>query len=278
MDNAVHFLMHFFAGQTARAHRILAVARLVMRTHITYRERWVTLAFTAFLPVIIAGLVLQALYKARVEGSLIAVFSDGALDTYYIAVAVIVLLSQVLLHEHISMHVREGTFSSILLLPVSGLEMLIGFVLGNMLFVWPAAAAVAGFGAWYAGGGLAIGQVLPVMLILMNCILIQGFISAIVGSSSFWFVHTTGVFALTILTVNFFGGMIIPIQLMPSALARAAEVLPFRFVYALPAEAISGGRDAVFVLLGQYGWLAALSLILLFLWRAGLRAFDAAGG
>lgn len=249
-----------------------------MRTHFTYRERWVSLAFSGLMPVIVAGLVFNALERFSSGTRLQELFSEGALNSYYILVSIIVILAQVLLHEEISLRVREGTFSSILLLPVSGFELLLGSLLGNVAFVWPAALAVAAIGYFFVGMTVGITGILGGFLLITVCIILQGILSAIIGSGAFWFVQTSGVFAFCMLILNFFGGMIVPLQVLPHALQVIADYLPFRFIYALPAQAISGSRALLPVLGMQMVWLVALCGILRVVWRRGLRSFDASGG
>jgi ABC-2 type transport system permease protein len=261
--------------------RILAIARVSMRTNLLYRERWVSLLFTAFLPVSIAGMVLHTLVQAPNAGPFLRYLGEEGIDGYYIAIASITLLSQVLIHEQMSMHVREGTFSSYLLRPTSGTELLFGFLLGNIAFVWPFALGIGVLGWYVVGAPVAWLSVLHICMgigILVLCILLQGVTSAIAGTASFWLVQTTGLFALIMLAINFFGGMILPLSLLPHALQRLAEVLPFRYFYALPASTLTNAQGAGSVIVGQLVWLLVLSIVLRTLWYMGLRRYDAAGG
>lgn len=272
-------MVEIFRILIGSAGRTLAVARVVMRTNLTYRERWVSLAFSGLMPVIVAGLVFRALMAFPSGLRLTEMFGEGALDMYYIVISIIVVLSQVLLHEEISLRVREGTFSSILLLPVSGHELLLGSLLGNVAFVWPAAVALAAIAYFFLGVAfIGISGFLFAVIIISLCIILQGIVSALIGSGAFWFVHTSGVFAFAMLLMNFFGGMIVPLRVLPKILQTIAAYLPFRFIYASPAEFITG-HGVLLPLMGmQILWIAILSLVLCVVWRTGLRSFDASGG
>lgn len=259
--------------------RIAAIARVVIRTNFTYRERWVSLAFSALLPVTVAGLMIGALSGSSAGGKILEALGETDIGCYYIIVSVIVVLSQVLLHEEISLRVREGTFSSLLLLPLSGIELLLGCVVGNISFVWPAAVAIFAGGYILLGmSAIGVSSFAAGILLVSGCIILQAILSALIGTGAFWFVHTSGVFAFGMLVFNFLGGMIVPLEVLPSHVQQLARVLPFRFVYSSPAHALIGDSSVAFVLGMQFVWIIILGGLLGLLWRWGLRSYDATGG
>jgi ABC-2 type transport system permease protein len=68
---------------------------------------------------------------------------------------------------------------------------------------------------------------------------------------------------------------------MPRFITRTAEYLPFRFMLSAPVEIMTRSLDGdriAFLLGGQLAWTAVLLVVALFVWRTGVRRFEAVGG
>jgi ABC-2 type transport system permease protein len=76
-----------------------------------------------------------------------------------------------------------------------------------------------------------------------------------------------------------FSGAFIPIELFPSGLQTFLSYTPFPFITSVPAH-IFMGTSAVSLWSATttlVGWIAALTLCATFVWRRGLRLYNAAG-
>jgi len=107
-----------------------------------------------------------------------------------------------------------------------------------------------------------------------------GLLSAVIGMFSFWLMKTESIFALVMLVLEFFGGRLLPLSLLPKWLEELSYFFPLRFAISLPAEAILHPlqRSVFPILLGQTLWCAFLFLLASFLWKKGLQQYDAVGG
>lgn len=75
--------------------------------------------------------------------------------------------------------------------------------------------------------------------------------------------------------VAFLGGSIIPIDLLP----KFFNHLPFRFLFYLPAKAFTGGLKNINLLLFEgIIYIFVFYLIVLFMWRKGLKKYTTFGG
>jgi ABC-2 type transport system permease protein len=84
-----------------------------------------------------------------------------------------------------------------------------------------------------------------------------------------WFLYLKAVFIT--------GGMIIPLELLPDALERAALVLPFRAMAYAPARLASGHAEPG-LLVEQAAWIVALAVLAGAAFRAGERRLQVVGG
>ena len=68
---------------------------------------------------------------------------------------------------------------------------------------------------------------------------------------------------------------------MPEWVQALATALPFRWMVEFPVEVAVGHLTAQEILIGysfQAGWLLAMLLLLVSVWRAGVKQFSAVGG
>jgi ABC-2 type transport system permease protein len=84
-----------------------------------------------------------------------------------------------------------------------------------------------------------------------------------------WFIYQKLVFVL--------GGMILPLQVLPSALEHTALALPFMAMAYAPSRLASGHVEP-WLLLVQLGWLAVLGLAASYAFGRGERRLQVVGG
>jgi ABC-2 type transport system permease protein len=79
----------------------------------------------------------------------------------------------------------------------------------------------------------------------------------------------------------FFGGRLLPLNLLPGWLLTAGQVLPFASLYAFPMELLLGQpstQDIVSGFARQTIWLLGLTALVRWSWNRGLLAYEAYGG
>jgi ABC-2 type transport system permease protein len=76
-------------------------------------------------------------------------------------------------------------------------------------------------------------------------------------------------------------GYLIPTEIMPTWLRTAASILPFRYQLGVPVEIMTGAHElpiAADLCGGQLAWVIAMGFVLAWVWRRGVRRFEAYGG
>ncbi|HEY6042082.1 MAG TPA: ABC-2 family transporter protein [Anaerolineae bacterium] len=102
----------------------------------------------------------------------------------------------------------------------------------------------------------------------------------VVGLLAFWISESHTIQDIFFAIFLLLGGIVAPIDLLPPWLAAIAHYLPFRYMLSLPIEILMGREPAgalVFDFALALGWAAVLFGLYLFVWRRGLRAFQAFG-
>ncbi len=112
--------------------------------------------------------------------------------------------------------------------------------------------------------------------------LIQFTIAYCFGLLTFWFMDIQGFVILSFAIETLLGGQVFPLDLMPAAIFRAAQFLPFFYQAYFPAAIITGRIPAQADILRGLGlqafWVLALMLLAQLLWTRGLRRHTAVGG
>ena len=107
-------------------------------------------------------------------------------------------------------------------------------------------------------------------------------IYAIVGLMAFLFVEVWALRRLTEDTIRLFSGALLPIALFPEPLKKAAEFLPFHYLYDFPLQILlSESTDWLYVkqqFIGVLVWGLGLSLLLYVSYRLAIRFCVVQGG
>ena len=123
---------------------------------------------------------------------------------------------------------------------------------------------------------------LPLLVVsLALAYLVCFFSKCCVGFMSFWLTDIFGVSGLWEIAAYIFGGMLVPLDLLPTPLRAVAAILPFQYIYYVPLSLMLGrleGTELILALAVQLGWVAALALLAWAIWRRGLRRYEAFGG
>ncbi len=102
-----------------------------------------------------------------------------------------------------------------------------------------------------------------------------------IGFTSFWFTQTEWLTSLEELVFWFFGGLLLPLELLPVFMQKLASFLPFQYVFYLPAQILLGkmqSEEIVVNLFIQLVWLLIFILLLNLIFKKGLKVNSAFGG
>jgi ABC-2 type transport system permease protein len=206
--------------------------------------------------------------------------------TYFVTLLVLQFLISAFNEDYqISEEIRNGLINQFLLKPINYFAYRLSIfaaarLVSGTLVLIPLAVAypVIGDSLAFPDGAWRLALGLPAVLLSA---LIQFSIAYCFGLLTFWFLEIQGFVILSLAVETLLGGQMFPLDLLPPALYRAAQFLPFYYQMYFPAAILTGRIDQPAALHGlalQAAWVIALLALGQLLWTRGLRRHTAVGG
>jgi ABC-2 type transport system permease protein len=229
--------------------------------------------------VVVYGAV-TALWRnaAADHGGALVGYSAAALVWYLMATESVAIALPVRLIETIADDVAGGTVAVEMLRPASVLGIRLATEVGRCL---PRLAVCAGIGSalavWLFEAPIdprALGLAAPALVLAALTSLAS---QHLVGACAFWLRDARSLFFLHHKLFFVLGGMLMPLEVLPPALASIARWLPFAAMAWVPGRLASGHLELE-LLARQGSWLLVLIAGAVVLFRAGERRLQAVGG
>lgn len=256
-----------------------ALLRIGLAEVFAYRAEFVVWILTTNMP-----LVMMALWTAVAASAPVGRFGARDFVAYYLAALIIRLLTSSWLVWEMTMEIRQGTLASRLLRPLHPLLAYsakhLAAVPLRALVVSPALVVLV----IVAGDHIPSGDPVRMAVLLVSLVgawLILFATMVMIGSLALYLDSALSVFELWLGVHFVLSGYLVPLELLPGWVARASQVLPFRYTLAFPVETMIGLLDRATALrqLGiQWIYVAAFCGAAGLVWRRGMRRFVAFGG
>ena len=110
--------------------------------------------------------------------------------------------------------------------------------------------------------------------------LIRTMFMSMLGMITFWTTRVSAIFELFIAAELLLSGRLVPLPLMPDWAEDVANVLPFKWSFFFPIDALVGDLSAGELLGGlamQAFWIVVLTGLALLVWRFAVRRYSAVG-
>lgn len=264
-------------ARTLRA--VPTLLRVGVAETVAYRGEFLVWILTTTLPLVMMGLWTTVAHEAPFQG-----FTPAKITAYYLATLIVRNLTGSWVAWQISEEIRMGVMSMRLLRPI---HPFIAFTTSHLAAI-PFRGVVAlpiAFGLLLSSGASAL-TTDPVQLALIVpslalAWLITFAILFAIGALAFFVTKTMALLNLYFGLFSLLSGYLLPLPLLPGWIGEIAAWLPFRFMLSVPVELMTleiGAGDLVLLMLGQLGWAIASLAIALWVWRIGIRRFEAVGG
>lgn len=119
-----------------------------------------------------------------------------------------------------------------------------------------------------------------IILMVLLAFVIELLIGFLIGSIAFWTDEVEGIQTSMDRVRRFFSGGYFPLSLLPTTLATFCIYLPFAYSFFVPAQLYLKKIDLYQGMQGigvQILWIIVLSILLNFVWKRGLRRYEATG-
>jgi ABC-2 type transport system permease protein len=217
------------------------------------------------------------------QGGAVGGYTPAAFAAYYIVWTLVRNINIVFTPYGWEDRIREGQVSAQLLRPLFPIVEDLGFFLGwkpVVVLLW---LPIAGFLALVFHPELSptLLQVAVFGVSLLGAYLIRSLNQSSLGLITFWTTRVGPIFQLYIAAELLLSGRLVPLSIMPGWVQQIADVLPFRWTFGFPIEALIGqlSTEELFRgLLFQLFWVVVGALLVRFVWRFAIRRYSAVAG
>lgn len=228
-------------------------------------------------------LIMLALWTAVAAEAPLGRFGEKEFSAYFIATLLVRLSSGAWVAWDLNFEVRQGTLQRRLLWPVHALltflaENMAALPMRIVLTVPIAVATSLWLGSVWVTDPV---QIAIIPLTLLGAFLLTFLPMAMIGTLSLFWESSLSLYDLWLALYTVLSGYVVPLELFPPQLGAAVQVLPFRFMLAVPVENMIGlltREQALSALFWQWVYVLAFAFGAAGLWRVGLRRFAAYGG
>jgi ABC-2 type transport system permease protein len=228
-------------------------------------------------------LIMLALWTAVAAEAPLGRFGEKEFSAYFIATLLVRLSSGAWVAWDLNFEVRQGTLQRRLLWPIHALltflaENMAALPMRIVLSVPIAIATALWLGPVWVKDPV---QIAIIPLTLLGAFLLTFLPMAMIGTLSLFWESSLSLYDLWLALYTVLSGYVVPLELFPPQLGAAVQVLPFRFMLAVPVENMIGlltREQALNALLWQWVYVVGFAFGAALLWRIGLRRFAAYGG
>jgi ABC-2 type transport system permease protein len=258
----------------------LVLLRVSWLNAVEYRAQ-VVLWFMAM----IFPLVMMAVWLALVrEAGSINGWDQADFASYYVAAALIQIITIVYIVWDWDDHIRLGKLSPKLLKPIDPIHEMIMMEAIGWKLVMTAFASPFFLAAVVLSPQLRYPMSPPEFLaLIVSCLLanvMTTFIGSAFGMLAFWTTQSMNLFMLFFGVGQFLSGFIAPLAMFPESFQDLAHWLPFRSYVGFPVEIMLGRLNSGEILQGlgvTLVWTVIFFFIYRLLWRYGLKRYEAVG-
>ena len=255
----------------------LSYMRLALQEYSVYRLNFFFWRTRMFVRLLISLFVWKAVFAGQ---GMVGAYSGSTMVAYLLLVHVVGALVQSSRVDMVGDQINSGELSNFLVKPVSFFSEVIGREVAdklvNLLFV-PFEII---FALLLTGTSCAVSLHLSAagIVLLVMSMLLYFAITLCISLSGFW---TTEIWALRfffIVLTDFSAGTLIPLDLYPEWLQRILLSSPFASLIFAPVQVLLGRESTLtgWMLRGVL-WLCVFLLLTTYLWKKGLRVYEAQG-
>ena len=258
---------------------IPTLLRIGVAETVAYRAEFLVWILTTTLP-----LVMLALWTSVAGEAPFRNYTSSDFVAYYLAGLIVRNLTGSWVAWQISEEIRMGSMSMRLLRP---LHPFVAFSMSHLAAVpFRTIVALPIAAVLLLSSGASALSTEPAQLALLvpsmalAWLITFSFLFAL-GTLAFLFTKTMAMLNLYFGLFSVFSGYLMPIPLLPPVLRDIAEYSPFRFMFSVPVELMTrsiGSTELAWLMAGQVAWGGALLWLALWVWKRGLRHYEAVGG
>jgi viologen exporter family transport system permease protein len=208
-------------------------------------------------------------------------YSLSDMLSYHLWTMVVMLISRSYNFGKLSEDIRLGRVSTYLIYPFSLWEFQVtNFISRLIIQIFIAMVCIlvlfTAFSSYF--GNIRFENFLKGMLLAVFVSIFWFSLQYLIGLLTFWLEETWVLAVIAETVIQLLSGNIIPLDLFPEWAAHLLNYTPFPYVTFVPVKIIMGsGGDFLTALANLVFWIIVLNLIVLFVWKKGLKLYTGAG-
>ncbi len=220
---------------------------------------------------------------ARQQGGEVGGITPGQFAAYYIVWTLVRNMNIIFTPYGWEERIRTGELSGMLLRPMHPIHADLGFFAGwkfVVIVLWLPIAAVLSL-LFQPDLQPRLIDVVVFAFAIWGAYLIRSVNYWILGMVTFWTTRVGPIFQLVFTAELLLSGRLVPLSLMPDWAQRLADVLPFKWTFGFPIEALVGHlpeSELIGGLAMQALWVAIGAIGVRVVWRFAIRHYGAVGG
>lgn len=217
------------------------------------------------------------------QGGQIGTYAFQDIVFYYFAVNFVSLVVKGMdIAWQVGDEIRFGHLTRILLLPISYSKFKFSQFLGNCFFggiVYSIVFSSVGFLLFgFLNFNFEVDRILPFFVSMGLGSLIYFLIFYFVGLSTFWFGLVRGLNFGAWMVISFLEGSFIPLDFLPSFIAKINDWLPFKYIMYVPVSIFTGRLDwQAEHLIVPIAWISVLYLLVKIAYKKGIKLYEGFG-
>ena len=220
---------------------------------------------------------------ARQQGGQVGGFTPGQFAAYYIVWTLVRQMNIIFTPYGWEERIRQGELSAMLLRPLFPIHWDIAFMAGWKLVVIVMWLPIAAILTLLFSPELNVRPVdIAVFAVaIWGAYLVRTMIYWILGMASFWTTRVGPIFQLMFTAELLLSGRLVPLTLMPDWAQRLADLLPFKWTFGYPIEALVGRLPDAELFGGlamQLLWIVIGSIAVRIVWGFAIRHYSAVNG
>jgi ABC-2 type transport system permease protein len=220
---------------------------------------------------------------ARQQGGEVGGFTPGGFAAYYIVWTLVRQMNIIFTPYGWEERIRQGELSAMLLHPLFPIHIDIAFLAGWKLVIivmWLPIAAVLTL-LFSPELNVRPIDIAVFAVAIWGAYLVRTMPYWILGMASFWTTRVGPIFQLMFTAELLLSGRLVPLSLMPDWAQRLADVLPFKWTFGYPIEALIGQLPDAELFGGlamQLLWIVIGVIGVRIVWRFAIRRYSAVSG
>lgn len=258
-----------------------AIARTAWQNITEYRANLVGHVVAHLFALLALIYLWQAIFAGRHSfGS----YTLGAMISYFIMTKFLHFANRGDTSARVAEEIKQGDLSVYLLKPLSYLKFWLATTLAERFFQAILESVIIVlfliFLPRYFNFSLSGSNCFPFLISVGLALVLNFLLNILIAATAFWITDIRLFHTSVILIARSLAGFIMPLDLFPSPLNKISMFLPFSYLLYFPIKIYQQSfslKEILLRMLFGFTWVLVLSFIVKFIWRRGLRRYEAVG-